>query len=107
MSDGIKALFDIIKGKTNLNDRGPGFRLRTETEEKRREREQRDKSISGRGGGESVSGRGNLRKVAWAWVVAVVGEERISAGHDVSWSAASEVGIIVELERARSFIANF
>ena len=53
------------------------------------------KSISGRGGGESVSGRGNLRIVAWAWVVAVVGEERISAGHDVSWSAASEVGIIV------------
>ena len=60
MSDGIKVLFDIIKGKTNLNDRGPGFRLGTETEEKRREREQRDKSISGRGGGESVSGRGNL-----------------------------------------------
>ena len=53
------------------------------------------KSISGRGGGESVSGHGNLRIVAWAWVVAVVGEERISAGHDVSWSAASEVGIIV------------
>ena len=63
MSDGIKVLFDIIKGKTNLNDRGPGFCLRTETEEKRREREQRDKSISGRGGGESVSGRGNLRSV--------------------------------------------
>ena len=42
-----------------------------------------------------------------AWVVVVVGEERIFAGHDVSWSAASEVGIIVELERARSFIANF
>ena len=57
MSDGIKVLFDTIKGKTNLNDRGPGFRLRTETEEKRREREQRDKSISGRGGGDSVSGR--------------------------------------------------
>ena len=74
---------------------GRGFRLRTETEEKRREREQRDKSISGRGGGESVSGRGNLREVAWAWVVAVEGEERISAGHDVSWSAALEVGIIV------------
>ena len=89
MSDGITVLFDIIKGKTNLNDRGPGVRLRTETEEKRREREQRDKIISGRGGGKNLSGRGNLRKVAWAWVVAVVGEERISAGHDVSWFAAS------------------
>ena len=44
---------------------------------------------------------------AHRWVVVVVGEERIFAGHDVSWSAASEVGIIVELERARSFIANF
>ena len=41
-----------------------------------------------------MSGRGNLHKVAWAWVVAVVGEERISAGHDISWSAASEVGIM-------------
>ena len=90
MSDGITVLFDIIKGKTNLNDRGPGFRLRTETEEKRREREQRDKSISGRGGDESESGRGNLRKVAWAWVVAVVGEERISAGHDVVCGCGSE-----------------
>ena len=81
--------------KTNLDDCGAGFRLQTEREEKRQEREQRAKSISERGGGESVSGRGNLRKVAWAWVVAVVGEERILAGHDVSWSAASEVGIIV------------
>ena len=87
MSDGIKVLFDIIKGKTNLNDRGPGFCLRTETEEKRREREQRDKSISGRGGGESVSGRGNLRKVAWAPPPARKGSDAIPPRLNPRWNS--------------------
>ena len=35
-----------------------------------------------------------------AWMVVVVGEERIFAGHDGSWFAG-DVGIIVELDRAR------
>ena len=32
--------------------------------------------------------RVNLPEVAWAWVVAVVEEERISTGRGVSWFAA-------------------
>jgi len=35
----------------------------------------------------------NLRKVPWTWVVAVVGEERISAGRRVTYSSSRELEI--------------
>ena len=58
----------------------------------------------------------NLRKVPWAWVVAMVGEERISAGRDVLFLASetmemknNAVGInncllILTYEGKRSFL---
>ena len=44
VSGGIKASFNVKNGKTNLNNRGEGFRLRTEIEEES-ERERRNKKV--------------------------------------------------------------